>query len=423
VRLSDSRGLRIGIVVVAAVVVAEGAVQLLGPGGAQIEPRAVDEGDFFELGALERAREYRGGQRLLMIGGLALQAAALTGLALGRPRAVRRALESLGRRPVAGAFAAGAGLAIFLAVIVLPLDWWAHQRAVDVGLATQSAGAWLLDVGKSTAIAAVFTGLGAAALLALVRRFPRGWWLPGAAVLVAYGAILSWLAPVVLAPLFNRFDPLPEGSAARAEVLELGERGGVDIGEVYRVDASRRSTALNAYVGGLGPTKRVVLYDNLIEQAEPSELRSVVAHELAHVANDDIPRGLTFLAIVAPLGLLGVREIAGALGRRSGADPASPASLPGYGLAISLLVLVLNVPANQLSRDVEAAADTYALELTADPQGLIDLQRRLAERNLSDPDPPRAYTLLFGTHPPTVERIGAALAYESRNDSTVSPSP
>ncbi len=85
---------------------------------------------------------------------------------------------------------------------------------------------------------------------------------------------------------------------------------------------------------------------------------------------------------------------------------------------IAVASFVLNVPGNQLSREVEAAADDYALELTGDPQGLIDLQRRLNAENVSDPDPPGYLTALFGTHPPTVERIGAALAYE-RNESTV----
>ena len=87
-----------------------------------------------------------------------------------------------------------------------------------------------------------------------------------------------------------------------------------------------------------------------------------------------------------------------------------------------MVSFVLNIPGNQLSRDVEAAADQYALELTNDPEGLVDLQRRLAAENLSDPDPPGYVSTLFGTHPTTVERIGAALAYE-RNDSTVDSSP
>jgi STE24 endopeptidase len=413
---------RIGAIVVAMVVVAEGAVWLLAPEEPPSEPEAVDEGAYFERAALERARDYRGGQRALMFAGLGAQGIVLILLATGRPAAAGRALERLGERPALGAIAAGAGLSLTLTVVALPFDVAAHERSVDAGLSTQSLGAWFGDVGKSAAIGAALAGLGAALLLALVRRFPRAWFVPGAACVVALAAVFSWLAPVVLAPLFNRFDPLPEGSELRAEVLELGREGGVDIGEVYSVDASRRSTTLNAYVGGLGPTKRVVLYDNLIEETERPELRSVVAHELGHVANDDIPRGITFIAIVAPLGLLAVRELANGLTERRGIAPGSPAALPAYALGIAVVSFVLNIPGNQLSRDVEAAADQYALELTDDPQGLVNLQRRLAAENLSDPDPPGYVSVLFGTHPTTVERIGAALAYE-RNDSTVESSP
>ena len=122
-------------------------------------------------------------------------------------------------------------------------------------------------------------------------------------------------------------------------MLELGREAGVDIGEVYRIDASRRSTALNAYVDGIGSTKRVVLYDNLLERAARPELRSIVAHELGHVAHDDIPRGILYVVLVAPLGLVFARELALAIARRSGADPASPAAIPAYLLALALAAL------------------------------------------------------------------------------------
>ncbi len=183
------------------------------------------------------------------------------------------------------------------------------------------------------------------------------------------------------------------------------------MGEVYRVDASRRSTTLNAYVAGIGPTKRVVLYDTLIDDTTEPELESVVAHELAHVAHSDIPRGILFAAIVTPLGLLLVRELSGAFARRSGAEPGSPAAVPALFLAIALVSFAANVPANQLSRQVEASADAFALRITDDPQGLQDLQVRLAERNLSDVDPPGWARALFGTHPTTLERIGSARAW------------
>jgi STE24 endopeptidase len=205
---------------------------------------------------------------------------------------------------------------------------------------------------------------------------------------------------------------LPDRSRARSDVLALGSRAGVDIGQVYRVDASRRVRSLNAYVDGIGSTKRVVLYDTLLERANRGELRSIVAHELGHVKHDDILRGLAFVGLVAPLGLLFARELGEAVAGRAGVDGRGPAALPAYALGLALASLLLGVVGNQLSRRVEASADSFALELTHDPAALIQVQRRLAIRNVANPDPPAIVTALAGTHPPTIDRIGAAIAYE-----------
>jgi STE24 endopeptidase len=185
-------------------------------------------------------------------------------------------------------------------------------------------------------------------------------------------------------------------------VLELAERADVDVGEVYRVDASRRTTGANAYVAGLGHTKRVVLYDNLIEDFKPAEVRSVVAHELAHVKYDDIPRGLLFLALIAPPGMLLVQRITQSLapGAR-GADV-----VPALVLSFALVLFAGQIAGNYVSRAVEARADAFALRVTDDPDAFISLERRLAVRNISDPDPPGLLHTLFGTHPTTLERIG-----------------
>jgi STE24 endopeptidase len=269
-----------------------------------------------------------------------------------------------------------------------------------------------VDAAKSAAITALVTAGGAALLIILVRRFGRRWWLPGAGAVAAIAVVFAWLAPVVLAPLFNKFTPLSPGSSARAEVLKLARRAGVEVGEVYRVNASRRVRSLNAYVDGIGPTKRVVLYDNLLRRTNRPELRSVVAHELGHVRHDDILRGLAFIVLVAPFGLLFTRELAGVALDRTGADSRGPGAVPAYLLGLSVAALALGVAGNQLSRQIEASADTFALELTHDPRALIAVQRRLALSNVADPSPPGIVTALIGTHPSTTERIGAALAYE-----------
>jgi STE24 endopeptidase len=417
-----SPALRIGAAAVAAVLVAEAAVWLLRPRGDVVEPAEVSEHSYFSDAQLERAHDYRDGQRLIALGGLAVEGSALVLLALWRPAPLRRGLAAASRRPLLGGAAVGAGLSLTLALVALPLSAAAHERARDVGLATQTIGPWLADQGKSAAIGAGLAAAGGAVAVALMRRLRQRWWMGGAVVVVGFAAVFSWLAPVVIAPLFNRFEELPPGPV-RADVVRLGERAGVDIGEVYRVDASRRSTALNAYVNGLGPTKQVVLYDNLLREAERPVLNSVVAHELGHVEGDDILRGIAWIAIAAPLGVLFVQLSTEALSRRAGAAPGTPAVLPALALSLAATTLVLGVVSNQLSRRVEARADTFALELTRDPEALIDVQRQLSVNNVGDPDPPALLHWLFATHPSTIERIGAAVAYERERQSPARSGP
>jgi STE24 endopeptidase len=408
-RLGTGPG-RIIAVAIAAAIAAELALLLLAPGDPGPDPAAVDPASFFDPSQIARGRDFQTGQRNLYLVGFAIELAALALLALGHPRRLAPLLTRLGARPVLGAAAVGAGISLALALLALPIGLIAHGRAVDVGLSTQDVWGWLADRGRSAAIAATFAAIGAAVLVGLQRRLPRAWWVAASGVVVAYAVVTSLLAPVVLAPLFNDFTPLPEG-AARSEVLALAERAGVDVGEVYSVDASRRSTSLNAYVSGIGSTKRVVLYDNLLDRAEGPALRSVVAHELGHVAHRDIPRGILFVALVAPLGVLTVALAGSALARRTGAVPGTPAAVPAFALALVVVGFGLGLAGNRLSREVEASADGFALELTGDPQGFIALQRRLALGNVSDPDPSGPLDALLRTHPTTMERIGAAVAY------------
>ena len=400
---------RVGAAAVAMVLVAEAGVWLLRPRPAPIPPTPVAASDYFTAAQIDRGRDYSGGQLWLFAGGLAIEVAVLAPLAIGRPRWARDALSRLGARPVAGGAAAGAALSLGLGIAGLPVAIAAHERAVDYGISTQGLASWLGDTAKSAGIGAVLAAGGGALLIVGVRRFGRRWWLPGSVAVVVFGAISTWLAPVVIAPLFNRFQPLPDNSPARAQVLELGRRAGVDIGQVYRVDASRRVSSLNAYVDGIGSTKRVVLYDNLINGTDRAELGSVVAHELGHVKHDDILRGLAFVALIAPLGVIFVREMVDPLARRAGVQPGSPGALPAYALALFVASLVLGTVGNQLSRKVEASADSFALELTHDPKAFIELQRRLTVSNLGDPSPPGLVHWLLGSHPTAVERIGAAV--------------
>jgi STE24 endopeptidase len=278
---------------------------------------------------------------------------------------------------------------------------------VNVGLSTQDWSSWLADAGKSTALEAAFAGMGGALTTALVRRFPRAWWAPAAGAALLFSVVAIYLFPVVIDPIFNKFEPLPEGEL-RSEVLTLADRAGVDVGEVYRVDASRRTTGVNAYVNGLGRTKRVVLYDTLIRDFPENQVRSVVAHELAHVKHRDVPRALLWLALVAPAATFLVQELAERMagGRRPG-----PGTLPALSLSAALVSVLIGGASNALSRRVEALADAFALRTTEDPEAFIELERKLALTNVAEPEPPKLFQLLFGTHPTTTERIGIGEAW------------
>jgi STE24 endopeptidase len=305
---------------------------------------------------------------------------------------------------LAGA-AAAAALSVSISVVTLPVRAIARERAKDVGLVTQDWVGYAGDVVKSTAIGAVLAGAGGALLVFGMRRFGRGWWAPAAAVVVGFGVVTTYLTPIVLDPLFNTFTRLPDGPT-RSTVLSLADEAGVDVGQVYEMDASRRTTAANAYVTGIGRTKRVVIYDNLLKEFSPGEVRLVLAHELGHVHYRDVPHGLLYLLIVAPFGLLAAARLAERLAPRDSLGTA--AAVPAVVLAVGLLAPAITIISNQLSRGVEQRADQFSLELTDEPEAFVGFQKRIAITNVADPDPPPLVRFLLGTHPSTMERIGLA---------------
>jgi STE24 endopeptidase len=178
----------------------------------------------------------------------------------------------------------------------LPLSFWrGHVHERRWGLSTQTVQQWLLDVAKGFTVAAVLASVSALAFVALARTLP-GFWpaaaAPGAALLVL---ALGFAAPIVLEPLFNRFRPLGNPPLA-GELRALADRAGMPVSNVLVADASRRTRRQNAYVSGLGATRRVVLFDNLLDVGEPREIRLVVAHELGHQRLRHVERG-TLLAM------------------------------------------------------------------------------------------------------------------------------
>jgi STE24 endopeptidase len=297
-------------------------------------------------------------------------------------------------------------LSLTITLVRIPFAVAGERIARREGLSTNTWSSWLQDLLKSTVLSMVIAAL-ALGLLGLVARWqPRTWWLYAAGGAAALTLALSFIFPLVVEPLFNRFTPMPP-SQLRSELLDLAQRDGVAVTEVLVADASRRTTALNAYVSGFGPTRRIVVYDNLLKQAPEAEVRMVVAHELGHAKERDVLVGSGIAAIAAALGVL---LLALLLGSRIG----RPESVATVMAVIALLSFLQQPAAGLISRQVEARADLHALELTRDPQVLAEMQRRLATTNRADVIAPRWAYLLFATHPSTRERIALARWWAER---------
>jgi len=389
--------LRLPVTVVAALAVAEAAVLLMRPRDT-LEPVDVAAQTYFSPAYIERAEHFRNGQLLLYGASLVIEIGLLVWVVRHPPRGPFR-------RPVLAGAAVAAGLSVAVTLATLPVSLIARQRAKDVGLVTQNWVGYAGDLVKGTAIQAVIVGIGGALLVFGIRRFGRRWWIPATVLVIAFGVISTYATPIVIDPLFNRFTRL--GGPLRAEILQLADKADVRVGQVYEMDASRRTTAANAYVNGIGSSKRVVIYDTLLKDFPPRAVRGVVAHELGHVHYHDVPHGLLYLVIVAPFGMLAVARLAERLDR--GGSP-----VPAVALSIALIVPAVTMISNQLSRGVEARADRFSMQLTADPDGLIEFQRKITQQNVGDPDPPGWVSFLLGTHPTAVQRIGQALAFKDR---------
>lgn len=311
------------------------------------------------------------------------------------------------------------GLAFSLCVLALaaavrlPIAFWAgylHEHAWE--LSTQSLGGWSLDRLKGLAIS-LLLGTGALlALLAAARAWPVAWPAIVATVAAFVVLTLSFIAPVVLEPLFSRFAPLADRELADS-LQALAARAGVPVRRILVADASRRTHKLNAYVSGLARTRRLVLFDTLLAEASPQEVHLVVAHELGHrrarhVAKATLLGMLAAAAFVAGLwSFLRWPALRSALGVTGASDPRTVPFVLLLGSALGLLASPLGA---SLSRRWERQADAFSLELTRDPETFESTHRRLALVNLLDLAPPRLFYLTSFTHPTPSERIAAARA-------------
>jgi STE24 endopeptidase len=294
-------------------------------------------------------------------------------------------------------FAAPAAVGALVAAARLPVSWWRYRHDLAWGFARQSPRGWALDQAKEIAIDAVLLTVALVPLFLLARWFPHGWVWPSAAGAAFLVFLLGFLAPVVLEPLFNRFRPL-EDEALAGRLHALAERAGAPVRAILVADASRRTTKTNAYVSGIGRTRRVVLWDTIL--ATPADQVAVVlAHELGH----RVRRHVAVLTAVAMAGAAAFVVVLRLV--RPHPVPRDTAFILLLALALELALL----PAGSaLARRFERVADRFSLELTGDRAAYRALHHDLATANLSDLDPPKWLYYWMFSHPTAPERLADA---------------
>ena len=326
----------------------------------------------------------------------------------------RVAGEVAGGGWVATAVLGAVALRIVLWLAALPFSLWSERINHAWGLSTRTRRLYWLDSLRGFLLLAVLMAGVSAGFFAITRHAPHTWPVIVGAAGVALVFVLSFLLPVVIEPLFNKFRPL-EAGPLRERLLEVARVSGVRVRDVLVSDASKRTAADNAYVSGFGRTRRIVLWDTTIEHCTPEEIASVTAHELGHAARRDVVLSTALSACAVALSVAALAWALGldALHRAAGVSGAADPRALALCLALaSLLGGILDPAFNGFSRRIERRADQFALDLLGDPAAMISTWRRLGVGNIADLDPHPVSVLLFYTHPAIPARIAHAREWQ-----------
>ena len=298
-----------------------------------------------------------------------------------------------------------------LTALMFPLSYYrGFVLPHRYGLSNQTLKEWMVDRLKGMVIGAPVGLVVLEALYIFLNAFPFTWWLWLAGFMLVFNVLLTNLAPVLIMPIFNKFIPLGDEHADLAQrLIRLAERAHTKVRGVFKFDMSKRTKAANAALTGIGNTRRIILGDTLINEFTPDEVETVLAHELGHHVNRDIPLMMLFGTLSTLVSLyLASLALKWAIHFFGFAGPADPAALPALMLILTLYGLVTMPLDNAFSRWRERLADKYSLQATNQPAAFSSAMTRLANQNLSEVDPEKWVVFLFYSHPPLEERIAMA---------------
>lgn len=296
----------------------------------------------------------------------------------------------------------------------LPLRFIGYRLSLANGISTQTLPGWLQDKLVEFAVGAIPVALGMAAALWFIRRGGR-WWLKLWLLSIPLIAFMMVIQPIFIDPLYNHYSRLSDPEL-EAKILQLADKAGVPADRVYEVDMSTKSNAYNAYVNGVGPTLRIVLWDTL-HRLDESEILFIVGHEMGHYvlhhlewsAVGAVGSSLVLLILGSLLLKAMLRRWGGAWGVRSLSDTAA---VPVILLLLSVLSFASLPFSNLVSRQAERAADHYGMELAGSSEGIVSMNQKLAQSTFDDVYPPLLVRWFRSTHPSDMERIHDAEVFE-----------
>ena len=316
----------------------------------------------------------------------------------------------IGSNPVLGASVYALMGVLLMSLLTLPISWWSGFRVEHrFGLSRESWWDWTLDWLKGLALRLVFTVLLVAGLYALLAYSGPYWWVWSAFALCVVSLLMVVIFPVVLMPIFYKFEPLPEG-ALRDRLLALADRVGTSVRGAYIWELGEQTVKANAALAGWGRTRRIIISDTLLDEFDDDEVEVVIAHELGHQVHRDIPR--MFVVQVALIWVsmfvvdLALRAWSGAFGLDGTLHDI--ANLPLLSVVLGI-VTAASVPLiNTYSRRRETAADDFALEITGDRVKFVSAMEKLGEVNLAVRDPHPLLEVLLHSHPSIGRRVRSA---------------
>jgi STE24 endopeptidase len=317
-------------------------------------------------------------------------------------------IEPWGLGEIAGGLAFFAILSIATHLLGLPFSLYDTFVIEErYGFNTMTFGMWISDLAKGLALSALLGGLVLWGVLALVVQSGPQWWIWAWIFLGLFELLLLWLFPFVIAPLFNKFEPV-ENEHLKQLIQALMGKVGLRVKGVFKMDASKRSKHTNAYFTGVGRSKRIVLFDTLLESHGEEEILAVLAHEIGHWKKRHVLRQLLFVEIVSLVGLYAAARFLDwpMLYEAFGFQDAIPyAGLFLIGTGFGLIGYFAHPLESAISRKYEREADDFSLTLIKEPAPLIKALKRLATENLSNLTPHPLYAWYYYSHPPLAERI------------------